>query len=139
MSVLTSTSIGSRALVGFVFAALAGAASANTISLDFDLTPNGMERTDWTKDLSVARFDTSLGNLTGVGIHYEWSGMLSGSVTNRSAAANAVTIEHDLTLGAYGGSHRSFLPLPAGARALRGPDSQTGLLSVDQRCVVGRP
>ncbi len=99
MSVLSSTRIGSRALIGFAFAALAGAASADTISLDFNLTPNGMERTDWTKDLRVARFDTSLGTLTGIGLHYEWTGKLSGSATNGSAAANAVRIEHDLTLG----------------------------------------
>ncbi|GEM_PF-5647034 len=80
----------SFALAALTVAALSSAAQ-QTQTLTFDSA-----RTDWGQDLNFNQFSGSLGTLTGYTLTFNWTGSLSGTVTNLSASSNSVEISHEL-------------------------------------------
>lgn len=62
--------------------------------------PHASELTDWTNDLdfSLAKFDASLGTLTGVEITLSSNAMTSLFVSNDAASASSGNVRTDLTL-----------------------------------------
>jgi len=91
-------------LVGLAFLSQSAPARADFV-IETASTGTNPISSNFTQTLAVAKFDTSLGTLTGITISYVDNTIISGSVTNLAAIAESFTITQTTTFNLMQGSN----------------------------------